>query len=892
MIHFRSSNRSRACWLTVVLFAATGMPAVAGLPIYDEPADFEVLDPDGNPTPGPNFIRTMPFCGSTEGSVTVEDLKAHREWVRQQQATIQPEVVTSAGLRGERAAQGGGGLNITFNTFGVPAVAQDALADIALFIESRFGDNTSITMDVMWQPIGGGTLGFTSSGMTTQGYSTVRGLLQGDMDDSDGIQEFFPPGSTIPVRYNDASATVVNENLVILTMANWRAIGGTGVLNVADITINSSVNWDYVPSNGVPFSAFDFWGVVIHEVGHAMGFISEQDNPSANNIALLDAFRFRTLDGCCDYNPETLAEFGTTPRLVDFNTPNDGHHFDHITHEWDLADGDPDQASHWRQGEAGLMDPSTANGETSYPEFYFESDLTAFDGIGWDYPIEDGGVPLPLVDTFPGVTLNATLWTGVDGADGSTRGQNEPSASFSLNLNDDSIGGNRVRTAILDAAGVSDLTLRYYFETQGVDFNPPEVGEDLIVEYLNSADDWVEINRHFGDGTGMTDYVLVTLSLPAAAMHSGLRVQFRTVSTELGLGDGDWFVDDVCIGSFADCTVGCEVPSECPGFVNPCTLTECIANECVDTPIAGSCDDGDICTTDTCAGGECVGTPLDCGDGIGCTVDTCDPVNGCVNTPSNGLCNDSNPCTDDSCDALSDCVFTPNDLCGGIEVLVEDKSADCALADTELCNVYIQLGDPADRLLSIGFVAIATDDPDGFFQFPAAMGGSDTAPQEILIGLFPDLVCDSFVTIGLKSVAIGATDCTTLDPDFDTNGFNTGGAMAGGWFCNNPSGGQGDGSAYPDNRVLVAQLSVGSGFNASGDVTIFINDGMVEIPGSFVCFSTCPPDLNGDGLVNAADLALLLGAWGPNPGHPADFNSDGSVNAADLALLLGAWGPC
>ncbi len=56
--------------------------------------------------------------------------------------------------------------------------------------------------------------------------------------------------------------------------------------------------------------------------------------------------------------------------------------------------------------------------------------------------------------------------------------------------------------------------------------------------------------------------------------------------------------------------------------------------------------------------------------------------------------------------------------------------------------------------------------------------------------------------------------------------------------------------------------------------------------------SPCPTDLNHDGTVNAADLAQLLGAWGPNPGHPADFNFDGVINAADLAQLLGSWGPC
>ncbi len=54
----------------------------------------------------------------------------------------------------------------------------------------------------------------------------------------------------------------------------------------------------------------------------------------------------------------------------------------------------------------------------------------------------------------------------------------------------------------------------------------------------------------------------------------------------------------------------------------------------------------------------------------------------------------------------------------------------------------------------------------------------------------------------------------------------------------------------------------------------------------------CPADLDGDGAVAAAELAQLLGGWGPNPGHPADFNGDGVVDAADLAQLLGDWGPC
>jgi len=55
----------------------------------------------------------------------------------------------------------------------------------------------------------------------------------------------------------------------------------------------------------------------------------------------------------------------------------------------------------------------------------------------------------------------------------------------------------------------------------------------------------------------------------------------------------------------------------------------------------------------------------------------------------------------------------------------------------------------------------------------------------------------------------------------------------------------------------------------------------------------CEADLNGDAAVDGADLAILLGAWGPaDEDNPADLTGDGMVDGADLATLLGAWGEC
>jgi hypothetical protein len=48
-------------------------------------------------------------------------------------------------------------------------------------------------------------------------------------------------------------------------------------------------------------------------------------------------------------------------------------------------------------------------------------------------------------------------------------------------------------------------------------------------------------------------------------------------------------------------------------------------------------------------------------------------------------------------------------------------------------------------------------------------------------------------------------------------------------------------------------------------------------------------DLNGDKLINGADLSILLGAWATS--GPGDIDENGIVNGADLAFLLGVWSP-
>ena len=56
------------------------------------------------------------------------------------------------------------------------------------------------------------------------------------------------------------------------------------------------------------------------------------------------------------------------------------------------------------------------------------------------------------------------------------------------------------------------------------------------------------------------------------------------------------------------------------------------------------------------------------------------------------------------------------------------------------------------------------------------------------------------------------------------------------------------------------------------------------------CFGYCSGDLNADHVVDAADLAILLSAWGGT--GCGDLTLNGTIDGADLASLLSSWGAC
>ena len=114
-----------------------------------------------------------------------------------------------------------------------------------------------------------------------------------------------------------------------------------------------------------------------------------------------------------------------------------------------------------------------------------------------------------------------------------------------------------------------------------------------------------------------------------------------------------------------------------------------------------------------------------------------------------------------------------------------------------------------------------------------------------------------------------------------------------------------DACAVTGNSALVTQGGIGISAPTTGTPTISlrgtnvcnntprpnVSGAWADLGGNTIC--DCTGDLTADGIVNGADLGVMLSAWGNcTGGCAADLNRDGVVNGADLGVLLSGWGAC
>jgi hypothetical protein len=287
-------------------------------------------------------------------------------------------------------------------TPGMDANALSGFQSAANYWQSKLTDDITVNINVGFSALNPGVLGSAGSSKEVFNLADVRGALIGDATTATdalaignlpalsalGGMSFLTQvnsetGSTAVSLDNDNSD---NNRFLALNTANAKALGWVApnpAAADATITFSSLFSWDFNQSDGVGAGLQDFVGVAIHEIGHALGFVSGVDTVdffignagfNLDNFAIfstLDLFRY-SAPGSLNLAVDSDAYFsldGGTTNLGSFSTGK--------------LNGDGEQASHWKDDLGlGIMDP-TANpsGQINTPSAL---DLIVFDAIGWD----------------------------------------------------------------------------------------------------------------------------------------------------------------------------------------------------------------------------------------------------------------------------------------------------------------------------------------------------------------------------------------------------------------------------------------------------------------------------------------------------------------------------
>jgi hypothetical protein len=266
-------------------------------------------------------------------------------------------------------------------------------------------------------------LGATSSSGITSSLATVRSRLINNSNPTASELQLYNalPTDSVPAEFNGMTVNVSN---IRVNAALGRALGFNISTTNPDARIGFNSNFgnggqfDFDPSNGITAGFTDFDAVVLHEIGHALGFTSSNGSGESSELSVWDLFRFRP-------GAANAGNFGSAPRVLsqgDAQVMFGNFTNTYATQELALSTGGPlgvsdgggdgRQSSHWKDDQLatgsafiGIMDPTARR---SVHRSITENDTLAIDLLGYSVVFNP---QRPANDNF----INATGLGGVSG---------------------------------------------------------------------------------------------------------------------------------------------------------------------------------------------------------------------------------------------------------------------------------------------------------------------------------------------------------------------------------------------------------------------------------------------------------------------------------------------